>query len=263
MQSLSSSVVVEKLRRLFASYGPPDLVVSDNGTAFVSQETREFLKLNGIQSMYTAPYHPASNGRAERMVRELKTALRKQDEGTVACKVSRFLFKQHSTPHAGTGKSPAELMFGRKLRSPLDRLHPDTQVDSSCALGEPKRAFGRGDSVYVRNFCAGAKWLAARVLQRVGHVMYKVQTSDGVTHRRHADHVRKAWVTTSQDTRPGMTDSFKLPATTQPSHSEQSPSAQPRPAEAPPEAASQPSSPPLRRSTRERRPVQRYGIDNN
>lgn len=88
--SLSSSMVIEKLRKLFASYGPPDLVVSDNLTAFVSQEMQEFLKINGIKSMQTAPYHPASNGRAERMVQELKMALKKQEEGAVACKVSRF-----------------------------------------------------------------------------------------------------------------------------------------------------------------------------
>lgn len=263
--SLSSSMVIEKLRKLFASYGPPDLVVSDNGTAFVSQEMQEFLKINGIKSMQTAPYHPASNGRAERMVQELKMALKKQEEGTVACKVSRFLFKQHSTPHAGTGKTPAELMLGRKLQSPLDKLHPDSHADGYCAFSEPKRVFSRGDFVYVRNFGVGAKWLGARVLQRLGHVMYKVQTSDGVTHRRHADHVRKAWASTPPSTRPGINESFKLPSKTQPSHSEPHSTPQHRPMQPPPVATSseQQGSPQPRRSFRERRPVCRYGVDSD
>ncbi|XP_049522408.1 uncharacterized protein K02A2.6-like [Dermacentor silvarum] len=100
MPSLHSVAVIEKFRKMFAAYGLPDLVVSDNGTAFASRETQDFLKRNGIRYMYTAPYHPSSNGRAERMVRELKCSLRKQRQGTVQCKVSRFLFKQHSTPHS-------------------------------------------------------------------------------------------------------------------------------------------------------------------
>lgn len=51
----SSLVVAEKLRRLFLSYAVPDLVESDNGTAFVSQETHECLELSDIHSMYTSP----------------------------------------------------------------------------------------------------------------------------------------------------------------------------------------------------------------
>lgn len=78
MTSLHSSAVIEWLRKMFAAYGLPDLMVSDNGTAFTSREMQSFLKLNGTDNMYTTPCHPASNGRAERMVRELKCALRKQ-----------------------------------------------------------------------------------------------------------------------------------------------------------------------------------------
>lgn len=55
MPSLHSSVVIDKLRRMFASYGLPELVVSDNGTAFSSQEMQSFLKRNGVRYMYTAP----------------------------------------------------------------------------------------------------------------------------------------------------------------------------------------------------------------
>lgn len=156
-------------------------------------------------------------------------------------------------------------MLGRKLQSPLDKLHPDSHADGYCAFGEPKRVFSRGDFVHVRNFGVGAKWLGARVLQRLGHVMYKVQTSDGVTHRRHADHVRKAWASTPPSTRPGINESFKLPSKTQPSHSEQHSTPPHRLMQPPPVATSseQQSSPQPRRSFRERRPVCRYGFDSD
>lgn len=129
---------------------------------------------NGVRYMYTAPYHPASNGRAERMVRELKCALRKQSQGTVACKVSRFLFKQHSTPHSETGRTPAELMLGRSFRSVLSRLHLD-MISPGCIKPPSSRELLHGDPVYVRNFSRGPKWLASRILRRLGHVMYRLQ----------------------------------------------------------------------------------------
>lgn len=76
MPLLQSLVVTDKLRSMFASYGLPELVVSDYGTAFSSQAMQSFLERNGVRCMYTATYHPASNTRTERMVRELKCALR-------------------------------------------------------------------------------------------------------------------------------------------------------------------------------------------
>ncbi|KAK8773929.1 hypothetical protein V5799_011538 [Amblyomma americanum] len=244
MPSLQSSAVIEKFRKMFATHGLPDLVVSDNGTAFASRETQAFLKLNGIRYMYAAPYHPASNGRAERMVRELKCALRKQRQGTVLCKVARFLFKQHSTPHAETGKSPAEVMLGRKFRTALSSLRPD-ESDASCLRQPPPRGFQSGDAVYARNFRPGPKWLFARVSRPIGHVMYELSTADGAVHRRHRNHVRRAWCSD-----PRTTDQQTCPSFALPSMSSR--------ALGPPEPE---TSQPLRRSTRQRNPVRRYGID--
>ena len=64
--STSSSAIIEELRTLFAKFGLPESVVTDNGTGFISQEFETFLKNNGIRHTTSAPYHPASNGLAER-----------------------------------------------------------------------------------------------------------------------------------------------------------------------------------------------------
>ena len=52
------------LRNIFAIHGTPDLIVSDNGTAFSSEEFQSFLKRNNIRHTTSAPYHPSSNGMA-------------------------------------------------------------------------------------------------------------------------------------------------------------------------------------------------------
>lgn len=125
MTSMKAAAVVTSLRKMFATHGVPDVIVSDNGTTFTSAELQTFLECNGVRAVFTAPYHPASNGRAERMVREVQEALKKQQEESTQCKISWFLFKQHMTPNSVTGESPAEMMIGRRLRTALDRLHPD------------------------------------------------------------------------------------------------------------------------------------------
>ena len=52
--------------------------MSDNGPQFVSRDFSSFMKMNGIKHTLIPPYHPASNGAAERSVQILKQALRKQ-----------------------------------------------------------------------------------------------------------------------------------------------------------------------------------------
>ena len=47
--SASSSATIVKLWALFASHDIPDLVVSDNGSPFVSAEIKDFLAANGVE----------------------------------------------------------------------------------------------------------------------------------------------------------------------------------------------------------------------
>ena len=64
----TSTGTIQKLRHMFATHGIPDTIVSDNSSVFTSKEFQQFVQLNGIKYVTTAPYHPASNGLAERAV---------------------------------------------------------------------------------------------------------------------------------------------------------------------------------------------------
>ena len=46
--------------RHFCNFGLPEVMVIDNGPAFVSTEFEQFLKKNGIRHKTSAPYHPAT-----------------------------------------------------------------------------------------------------------------------------------------------------------------------------------------------------------
>ncbi|XP_038635590.1 uncharacterized protein K02A2.6-like, partial [Scyliorhinus canicula] len=105
----------KKIRLSFSTHGLPEVLVTDNGIPFTSEEFARFMKMNGIRHIRTAPYHPASNGLAERAVQAFKRGLRKQSSGSMDTKLARFLFSSMTTPHAVTGVAPAELLMGRRL----------------------------------------------------------------------------------------------------------------------------------------------------
>ena len=136
--SCNTQSTVEKLRMTFANHGLPEMVVSDNGPAFVSKEFEEFMKNNGIRHVKSAPYHPSTNGLVERAVQTFKKAMKKQS-GTLQTRLSRFLFKYRTTPHTTTGISPAELRWGTKLRSHLTLLQPDVGKTVRYAQHKQKR----------------------------------------------------------------------------------------------------------------------------
>ena len=199
VSAATSMVTIEKLRTIFATHGLPERIVTDNGSVFTSEEFENFLHGNGIAHTRTAPYHPASNGLAERSVQTFKQGIKRLREGTVETKLSRFLLKYRLTPHSTTGRSPAELLLGRQPRSRLDLLHPDVsgRVQESQARQQRAhdthsraRAFQVGDRVYVRNFSGSQVWMEGTILDKTGPVSFRVRLLDGRIWKRHIDHVR-------------------------------------------------------------------------
>ncbi|XP_026537088.1 uncharacterized protein K02A2.6-like [Notechis scutatus] len=150
MNSTTTEAVTKQLRKLFATHGLPDLLVSDNGPQFTALAFEQFLAEQGIRHALTAPAHPASNGRAERMVRYTKEALEKIDTGDIQDKINTMLTIQHIMPSTSTNKSPAELLRGRKLRTYLDRLHPTYNPEKPPDSSRKYRTFIPGDLVYAK-----------------------------------------------------------------------------------------------------------------
>ena len=76
MNTTTSERTIAVLRRLFAQFGLPEQVVSDNGPQFTSEDFKLFMQSNGIKHLRSTPYHPASNGAVERLVRSFKEAMK-------------------------------------------------------------------------------------------------------------------------------------------------------------------------------------------
>ena len=98
MLSTTSTTTIQCLRGVFARFGLPERIVTDNAPNFVSAEFSHFLCQNGIKQTTSAPYHPASNGLAERAAKIFKNGMKKMTVGTLPQKLVRFLFSYRITP---------------------------------------------------------------------------------------------------------------------------------------------------------------------
>ncbi|CAH8593606.1 unnamed protein product [Schistosoma haematobium] len=165
INQITSQQTIMKLRQLFSRFGVPDVLVTDNGTQFTSSIFSDFCKRFGVKHVRSPPYHPQSNGQAERFVDTFKRALLKaKGEGKIEEILDDFLLVYRTTPNPSTPNqmSPAEIMFGRKVRTALDAIKPQ-QIDIGKRNrkmenqfdrhhGAKRRIFQRNQKVYVRDF---------------------------------------------------------------------------------------------------------------
>ena len=140
--------------------GFPATLVSDNGPQFTSKEFAEKMAKWGVKHILTPPYHPASNGLAEKAVGIVKTKLKKMD-----CSVSpvelhvnlhAVLRVYRSSPHTSTGQTPYELISSAPVPVMFPRLQltqQKIQETQRSTVSKDRirhaRTFQRGDSVLV------------------------------------------------------------------------------------------------------------------
>ena len=109
------------LQSLFARYGKPEQLVSDNGPQFVSEEFGTFMKQNGVKHIKCSPYHPSSNGQAERFVHMFEQTVQagEREGKPLDQRLENFLIIYRVTSHATIGEAPCKLFLGRDRRTCL------------------------------------------------------------------------------------------------------------------------------------------------
>ncbi|XP_043235721.1 uncharacterized protein K02A2.6-like [Amphibalanus amphitrite] len=249
MKHITSEKTIEYLLNVFARFGLPHQIVTDNGPQLVSKEFEGFLKRNGIRHVRTAPFKPATNGAAERAVGCLKGYLKATSGKKM--NLPNFLMAYRNTPQATTGRTPSELMLGRQLRTRLDLLKPDltsqiqnkqqTQVERRH--GQPRQV-AIGDAVLARDYRGRGKWAEGEVMDVVGTKHYLVQVHDQVW-KRHINQLLKIPMASPRHLRPAMQEDddegirreIVVPETARP----ESLSAEQEPLSSPPEAQQEPA----------------------
>lgn len=150
--------------------------------------------------MLSAPYHPSTNGQAERFVGTFKKAFRKgmreraERPTSLNHKLCEFLLAYRTTPHTTTKRTPAE-MLGRRLKTRLDLVHPDAseriqRQSSGDIRTKSTRELSLGDSVMTKDYRHRANtWVTGVVTGRLSPCSYHVTVGDLVW-KRHIDQLR-------------------------------------------------------------------------
>ncbi len=181
---LSTATTIDKLRSIFIIHGLPKVLVTDNGSQFTSGEFQVFMKNNGIKHICSSPYHPSTNGLAERAVQSFKEHIKRIPGDSIDERLCRFLFWYRLTPHSTTGIPPAELVLGRRPRSKLDFLKPNLSDTVQAKtdrqkkqhdVGTKLRTFRVHDKVYVKDFPNSKQWKPGEIIEVRGPLSYLVE----------------------------------------------------------------------------------------
>lgn len=116
----TTNSVIDHLRAIFARFGIPATLVTDNAPEFSNEMFTMWLRNQGCTLMHSPEYHPQSNGLAERMVRVIKDGLKCFSPARASFQsfLQRLLFVHRNTAQRD-GKTPAQIMINYEVKCPV------------------------------------------------------------------------------------------------------------------------------------------------
>ena len=125
LPSTEASWIAKELVSLFSRVGIPEEILMDQGSNFMSVLLQEIYQLLSISRIRMSPYHPQTDGLVERFSGTLKAMMKKftsKNKKDWDEHLPYLLFAYREAPQESTGFSPFELLYGRRVRGPLDVL---------------------------------------------------------------------------------------------------------------------------------------------
>lgn len=195
LRSESAQEISSHLLQLFAEFGPPDSVMSDNGTVFQSREIMRLLHQWEVSQVFSCAYRPKGNGIVERVHRTIKRTV-KRTSGSVL----EAVFWLNNT-RGIRGASPYEFVFCARSRKPgvsaarveVERpCGPSKTVDVTNSYNDCSRnPFVVGDLVYRRppDGRCNQEWSGPHRVTAIRSSVTAVLDEDNVS--RHVSHIRR------------------------------------------------------------------------
>ena len=104
LKTTKAEKTVSFLDKVFALDGYPEMLKSDNGPQFISQEFESYLGKCGVKWVSTTPLWPQANGEVERTNSTILTALKIAN--SKGQDLTEFSMSFKSTSHTATGMTP-------------------------------------------------------------------------------------------------------------------------------------------------------------
>ena len=114
---MTAQHIADHIKQIFAKYGWPDTIVSDNGPCYASEIFKELMKEYQVNHITSLPHYPQSNGLAEKYVQIIKNLFYKaKEEGQ---DLHKCLMIYRNTPLSSHLQSPMQILSSRATRSTL------------------------------------------------------------------------------------------------------------------------------------------------
>lgn len=160
---------------------------------------------SGVKHVTASPYHPRTNGLAERFVRSFKAAMKKHSKVNTK-EINLFLMTYRVTPQGShlqnylwDGTSELAWIYWKPDTTDKVRQKHDN-MKLSKHTGSNVRYFTVGQYAMVRDYKGNIPWIHATVTSCLGLLTYQVKTDEGGVWRRHVDQIRRAAETLTEKT---------------------------------------------------------------
>ena len=125
LKAQTARAVATGMMEIFSRTGIPLQLLTDQGSQFLGSMVKHLCRDLGIDKIRTTPYHPECNGVVEHMHGTLVPMLTKASQAGLDWveQLPFALFALRSAPNRDTKFSPYQLVYGHRVRTPLDILH--------------------------------------------------------------------------------------------------------------------------------------------
>ncbi|CAD7001899.1 unnamed protein product [Ceratitis capitata] len=118
----NANLICDYLKELFSLFGTPEIILSDNGKQFKSQQFNALLTDRGVRHVFTALYSPQANA-SERVNRSIIAGIRtylKNDQTHWDRHLIDIAEALRNSHHQSIGCSPYFALFGQQMVSHAD-----------------------------------------------------------------------------------------------------------------------------------------------
>ena len=128
IQSLNARTVIPILDKIYGLLGCPLVLKSDIGPPMNSEAFRNFANYLGFEHRKITPLWPKANSECERFNKTICKAIRAAfvENKNWKQEMYNFLRNYRATKHATLNKAPAEILFGRNIKTRLPQFIPNS-----------------------------------------------------------------------------------------------------------------------------------------
>ena len=141
----ADTVVDLLINEICSRYGTPRKILTDRGSEFLSSFARSIYKTLNVVKLNTTAYHPQSNGKVERMNKNVVQRLKmyvNEDHTDWDQFLPRVLWGIRADYNEATGFSPFKILYGKEMWLPADRVL-NKITDNLLPIPKDKRQFIR------------------------------------------------------------------------------------------------------------------------